>query len=101
MIILQNINHLRIEGAKGLLTDTRAIGADWRFVLEEFAIANNVFNNPIDRVKASALGIGLGVLVTPKTIYQLSKADKVSALLEIILYYKASNIGVTNIPDKR
>ena len=43
----------------------------------------------------------LGVLVTPKTIYQLSKADKVSALLEIILYYKASNIGVTNIPDKR
>ena len=94
-------DNLRIEGIKGLLTDTRAIGADWRFVLEEFAIANNVFNNPIDRVKASALGIGLGVLATPKTIYQLSKADKVSALLEIILYYKASNIGVTNIPDKR
>ena len=42
-------DNLRIEGAKGLLTDKRAIGADWRFVLEKFAIANNVFNIPIDK----------------------------------------------------
>jgi RHS repeat-associated protein len=32
-------DNLRVEGAKGLLGDTRAIGADWKFVSEEFSVA--------------------------------------------------------------
>lgn len=76
-------DNLKIEGASGLLLDTRAIGADWRFVVEELFIALNPFGyvntgdsiiitNNEDRGKALILGIGLGIAATPKTIFKLS-----------------------------
>ncbi|HBK83761.1 MAG TPA: hypothetical protein DDZ41_09230, partial [Flavobacterium sp.] len=49
--------NLKISGASGLFTDTRAIGADWRFVGEELSIAANPYLNLIDRASASVLGI--------------------------------------------
>ena len=38
---------LKIKGAWGLFTDTRAIGADWRFVIEELSITANPYLSPI------------------------------------------------------
>lgn len=45
-------DNLGTAGAKGLLTDTRAIGADWRFVGEELSIALNPFNDSVSRMQA-------------------------------------------------
>ena len=50
---------MKIQGASGLFTDTRAIGADWRFVGEEMKVAANPFLNPMDRMSAGVLGLGV------------------------------------------
>jgi len=89
-------DNLGTAGAKGLLTDTRAIGADWRFVGEELGIALNPFNDPITRMQAFILGEGLGLASFPKTLYQLSQPN---GFLEIIMWYNVSNVGVTNTPS--
>ena len=59
-------DNLGTAGAKGLLTDTRAIGADWRFVGEELFIASNQFVDPITRVQAGILGAGIRISSLPK-----------------------------------
>jgi len=75
--------------------DTRAIGADWRFVGEELIIAGNPFLNPIDRMTAGILGVGLGFFALPKTLFQLSKPF---GYIEIMMWYNISNQGVNNAP---
>jgi len=88
-------DNLEIEGPSGLFTDTRAIGADWRFVGEELIIAGNPFLNPIDRMTAGILGVGLGFFALPKTLFQLSKPF---GYIEIMMWYNISNQGVNNAP---
>lgn len=91
-------DNLGTAGAKGLLTDTRAIGADWRFVGEEFSIASNQFVDPVSRMQAGILGFGLGVAALPKTIYKLAQPNG-QGLTNILIWYNYSNIGVTNAPE--
>ena len=89
-------DNLKIQGATGLFTDTRAIGADWRFVGEELSIALNPFNDPISRMQAFILGEGLGIAALPKTLYQLTQP---SGLYGVVMWYNISNVGVTNTPS--
>ena len=91
-------DNLEIAGIKGLLTDTRAVGADWRFVVEELSIALYPFNNPVTRKQAFILGEGLGLMALPKTIYLLAQPNG-QGLIDIITWYNISNVGVTNTPD--
>lgn len=76
------------------MTDTRAIGADWLFVAQEFSIVLNPTNSFEDRVSAEILGIGLGLAATPKTIYQLIVNPSA-----ILTDFSISNVGVTNTPS--
>jgi hypothetical protein len=89
-------DNLGTAGASGLLLDTRTIGADWQFVGEELNISGNQFLNPIDRVDAFILGVGLGLASLPKTIFQLGSGPAGAA--ETMAWYSVSNIGVTNTP---
>jgi hypothetical protein len=89
-----NFGFVANEGG-GLFTDTRAIGADWRFVGEELSIAANPFLKPIDRMSAGILGVGLGICALPKTLFQLTKPF---GNMEIMMWYNISNQGVNNAP---
>lgn len=93
-------DNLKTEGALGLLTDTRAIGADYTFVTQELKIALNPFNGITtpDRQAAGMLGVGLGLAATPKTIFKLATDN--NAFYNIYQDYKTSNKGVTNNPKK-
>jgi hypothetical protein len=61
----------------GLLTDPRAIGADFRYVNENLAITLCPLPkySITERVEAGILGVGLGAITFPKTIGQLSKPN--------------------------
>ena len=87
-------DNLGITGASGLLFDTRAIGADWRFVREELRISFAAHNRQ-DALNGLMLGIGLGIAALPKTIYQLSKQNGYN---QMMMWYSISNTGVTNKP---
>jgi hypothetical protein len=89
-------DNLGTAGFKGLVTDTRAISADFRFVYEELSIAFFPYFDPMTRIDAGILGIGLGLIAVPKTIYQLSQPN---GIIEIIMWDKISGAGVTNIPS--
>lgn len=93
-------DNLGTEGAMGLLTDTRAIGADYKFVAQELKIALNPFNGALnaDKQAAGMLGVGLGIAAAPKTIFKL--ATDGNAFYNIYQDYKTSNKGVSNIPKK-
>jgi hypothetical protein len=91
-------DNLGISGAKGLLTDTRAIGADLRFVTEEFTIALSPLSDPVSQIQAYTLGVGLGLLILPKTIYEFSQPNG-QGIINSILWYNVSNVGVTNNPS--
>ena len=88
-------DNLGIEGGGGLLFDTRSIGADWKFVSEEFSIATNTFNNPVDRICAGTLGFFLGLASTPKTLIQFGDPH---SSWQVISSYNLSNLGVNNNP---
>lgn len=89
-------DNLGIKGAGGLLFDTRAIGADWKFVNEQFTITSFA---PSYRTKTNSLilGIGLGLVALPKTLYKMSIPGGYS---DIKKSYNLSNKGVTNKPSK-
>ncbi len=93
-------DNLGTEGALGLLTDTRAIGADYKFVGQELKVALNPFNGATseDKQAAGMLGVGLGIAAAPKTIFKL--ATNSGALYSIYQDYKISNKGVSNNPKK-
>jgi len=59
-------DNLETKGAWGLFTETRAIGADCKFVEEQMQIATNPFLNPVIRMSAGILGVGLGFFALPK-----------------------------------
>jgi hypothetical protein len=91
-------DNLGVTGASGLFTDTRAIGADWKFVYEEMSIARMPYLSPGSRIRAAGLGIGLGLAALPKTLYKLASSPLGAA--EIAAWYGASNVGVTNKPSE-
>jgi RHS repeat-associated protein len=95
-------DNLGTAGASGLLTDTRAIGADYRFVAEEISIAINPFSGVKEKLTAGILGFGLGAGALPKTIYKLSTNEHgvAGAILDIYHNYRVSNQNVTNTPSK-
>src|SRR5690606_20346858 len=73
-------DNLDAAGAAGLLFDTRAIGADWKFVAEEYRIAFNPRNrNEHEKLDAFLLGTGLGAAASLKTIYTLVKRGPVGS----------------------
>ena len=88
-------NNLKTGGLKGLLFDTRAIGADWVFVGEELSIALNPYIDPVTRINAGLLGAGLGAMAVPKSLFNLAQPN---ALVETIIWFNISNNGVTNTP---
>lgn len=90
-------DNLKIAGLSGLLTDTRAIGADYKFVAEELGIAVNPFIGSKDRAIAGGLGIGLGILALPKTIRKIMQP---LGIAQIVIYYQASSVGVSNQPKR-
>ncbi|MFV8343756.1 hypothetical protein [Flavobacterium sp. XS2P39] len=87
-------DNLEITGASGLFFDTRAVGADWKFVSEQFQLFR-IMPDPATKANALILGAGLGWAAVPKTIYQMTKP---TGLLEIMSWYYYSSAGVTNKP---
>lgn len=87
-------DNLGITGASGLFFDTRAIGAHWKFVSEQFQLFN-IMPDPVNKANALILGMGLGAFALPKTIYQITRPIGFS---EIIMWYYRSNKGVNNKP---
>jgi len=67
----QAYDKLGIKGFSGLVGSRKAIGADWRFVAHEVALAYDPRIGIINRMRAFVLGVGLGAMATPKTIYEL------------------------------
>ncbi len=88
-------DRIKISGATGLFTDTRAIGADWRFVCEELSIAVNPVFSSTDRLSAGTLGVGLGAIALPKTIFGMMMPY---GFAHIMIWYNFSNTGVNNVP---
>jgi hypothetical protein len=56
-------------------------------------VAANPFLNPMDRMSAGVLGLGLAAL--PKTILQINRPF---GSAQIVNWYLISNIGVNNNP---
>jgi len=98
-------DRLDIEGAAGLLTDSRSLGADIRFVAEEFRVAfspggpSNGILDSYNRSSALILGIGLGAAATPKFMYEMANSGPYNATAHILPWYYISNIGVNNTPS--
>ncbi len=92
-------DNLNIQGAKGLLLDTRAIGADWRFVKEELQIAAFPYFDPKSRIDAAVLGVGLGLSALPKTIFNV--VTNPQWIPETMIWYNLSSQGVTNKPSPK
>ena len=93
-------DRLGVAGASGLFTDTRAIGADYKFVAEELGIATNPFFSPKTRIYSGILGVGLGIAALPKTIYKFVSTPNNQAMSDVMIYYHISSHGVTNKPGK-
>ncbi|WP_264536587.1 RHS repeat-associated core domain-containing protein [Flavobacterium sp. N1736] len=86
-------------GAGGLFGDTKAIGADWRFVGQELSI----LTLPVDlktKVQAGLLGVGLGLFSTGKTVIQLSSPYN-GGLGTVLLWDSVANKGVNNQPSSK
>ena len=90
-------DNLKISGFWGLVSDTRAIGADWQFVSEELELAFTPYFDPVTRLQGAFFGTVLGGLALTKTIIGLSTPQSAA---NVIMWYQISNIGVTNAPTK-
>lgn len=87
---------LGITGASGLFKDSRAIGADWKFVIEELSLAASPLPGNM-RLHAFTLGLGLGMASLPKTASTLMTPN---GFFQIMLWYHVSNQDVKNTPSK-
>ena len=91
-------DNLKISGFWGLVSDTRAIGADWQFVKEEYELALTAYYDPVTRMQGAFFGTILGGLALGKTVVEIMKGPQGG--IETIMWYNYSNSGVTNIPTK-
>lgn len=80
-----------------MLTDTRAIGADWRFVGNEFAMGRiaSMTGDYSTAIKSYSLGIGLGLAATPKTILKLAQPNGIG-LMQILMWDAVSKPTPSN-----
>jgi RHS repeat-associated protein len=65
----------RARGASGLITNTKVIEDDFRFVYQHYALANNKNLSLKTRFHSYILGRGLHMLATPKMILQEIKRE--------------------------
>jgi len=93
----RRFDNLGSSGATGLLLDNRTIGADWKFVGEQLAIASMPIDNKT-RLQAATLGIGLGLASLPKTLAIFMNSTQ--GLNYIFMWNSIGNRGVTNVPSK-
>jgi hypothetical protein len=93
-------DRLKVQGASGLFGDTRAIGADYKFVSEQLSLANLKMLHPNYKTQSLGLGLGLGLFALPKTIYQFTKPMNGANLFETMLWYNLSSQGITNKPSR-
>jgi len=84
------------NAGKALFMDSRTIGADWKFVKEEFLIATLPIGTK-EQIKAAALGAGLGFFASFKTLIQIATPQ---GCVETGMWYSISSQDVTNAPDK-
>ena len=93
-------DNLHVEGANGLFTDQRAIGADYRFVAEEYATATQALFTGHFLVygQSMSLATGLGLAASFKTIIAL--IDPNFGITGVATWYEISNQGVNNTPSK-
>jgi RHS repeat-associated protein len=87
-------DNLKAVGASALFTDSRTIGADWKFVSEEFAIASLPIGTKT-RVQAFVLGLGLGIAATGKTVLEFASPQPSTSGA----WFSISDKGVTNNPQ--
>lgn len=88
---------MRIEGLSGLLSNTRATGADYKFVKEELSIAFMPYFPPKWRIHAAGLEVGLGLMALPKAMIKLAT---IPGIMEVAAWYSISDKGVSNTPSK-
>ncbi|MBS7256137.1 hypothetical protein [Flavobacterium branchiicola] len=90
-------DNIHATGVWGLFTDSKAIGADWKFVKEELEIAFDpvALFGAKERLKAGVLGVGLGFFASFKTVLTLSQSN---GYMRIKMWYIISNAGVNNTP---
>lgn len=99
-------DNLKVEGLSGLMGDTRAIGADYKFVHEEMVAANInlIRGNYGDALRAFGLGTGLGTAALFKTAIQFTRygygSGTAQSMAEVLKWYTISSNGVTNTPSK-
>jgi RHS repeat-associated protein len=91
---------LKVQGASGLFGDTRAIGADYKFVSEQLSLGNLRMLHPNYKTQSLVLGLGLGLFALPKTIYQFTRPMNGANLFETMLWYNVSSQGITNKPSR-
>ena len=90
---------LKIQGASGLFFDSKAIGADYRFIYEEARIALQP-NLPFKyRYHAGLLGYLLSIPAHFKTIIFMKTHNILEWYPYLYNWYQKSNIGVNNKPD--
>ena len=86
----KSYDNVGAEGINGVLFDTKAIGADWRFVGNQIVMGKAALMmgdfNSAKLSYGTALGMGLGV--TGKTLFQISKPT--TGAFEILMWDKIS-----------
>ncbi|WP_167852278.1 RHS repeat-associated core domain-containing protein [Hymenobacter elongatus] len=89
---------LKTRGGIGLLTDSRAIGADYRFVVESYEVVfQSLFRLDFKTsFQAALLAEGLGLAALPKTIWTM--LSETYPIHYIGLWYHVSNHDINNIP---
>lgn len=92
--------NLGIAGASGLLTDTRAISTDFRFVAQSF-MAIGMTNSYKEKWDSFKLGMGLGFLASFKTIYHFTSQSCMSSVPSVVYWDTVANKGVSNAPSNK
>jgi hypothetical protein len=89
-----NVGHWtgKQTGSWGFLLDTRMIGADFRFVVDELKVSQNPDVPHYIRDNARTYAFAIGVAAIPKTIFQLMKPFPLN-IWEIQFYDNLSNIN--------
>lgn len=98
-------DNVQIEGFSGLLTDTRAIGGDWKFVFETHWVYVTDLSPKVKGIAALS-SFGLGLVAIPKTFYQLyikrggiiNPIGSYYNIKEILDDYKKYSAGITIPP---
>ncbi|MGX5688166.1 hypothetical protein [Arcticibacter tournemirensis] len=92
-------DRLGAAGPNAVLTDTRAILIDARFVGEQFGIALDPRSDNVSRAESFIAGLGILFYAMPKTAHQ--SMTNPGGWANSLSWYFYSNMGVNNIPSKK